>query len=281
MKLSDIIKKGNGVPTTSDLIVGGIGIDIDSGLVYSKKADGTIFHMGNGIDTIDLTSGGETAGDDSTYTITLDNGITTTFIAKGGIKGNNIEDITKASGGVNPGDDTTYTVTLTDGGTETFIAKGGITGFGITTGLVIIYPIATVPSGYLECNGSELSRATYSDLFAVVGTTYGTGDGTNTFNIPDLRGEFIRGYDNGRGVDSARTIGSWQEDAIRNIVGFASSFNITSGATGAFTQTYNSASKFALTGGSGYRLNFDASIVVPTASDNRPRNIAMMHCIKY
>ena len=60
------------------------------------------------------------------------------------------------------------------------------------------------PSGYLKCNGAAVSRTTYADLFAEIGTAFGAGDGSSTFNVPDFRGEFVRGWDDSRGVDSGR-----------------------------------------------------------------------------
>ena len=81
---------------------------------------------------------------------------------------------------------------------------------GVPSGSVFCMAVATVPSGYLECNGAAVSRTTYSALFAIIGTQYGTGNGSSTFNLPDLRGEFVRGFDNGRGVDSGRSIASGQ-----------------------------------------------------------------------
>ena len=84
---------------------------------------------------------------------------------------------------------------------------------GVPTGSVFCIAVATVPSGYLECNGAAVSRTTYSVLFAVIGTAYGTGDGSSTFNLPDLRGEFVRGFDNGRGVDNGRSVASSQSSA--------------------------------------------------------------------
>ena len=60
-------------------------------------------------------------------------------------------------------------------------------------GVIISYPKDTLPTGFLACDGSAVSRTTYAALFAVVGTTYGTGDGSNTFNVPDLRATFLRG----------------------------------------------------------------------------------------
>ena len=94
-----------------------------------------------------------------------------------------------------------------DGGFLTTDANGNLsfaTPDSVPTGCVFCRAAAIVPAGYLECNGAAVSRTTYSALFAVIGTTYGSGNGSSTFNLPDLRGEFIRGYDNGRGVDSGR-----------------------------------------------------------------------------
>jgi microcystin-dependent protein len=154
----------------------------------------------------------------------------------------------------------------------------------VTAGTVVTFATATVPNGYLECNGAELSRTTYASLFAVIGTTYGVGNGSTTFNIPDLRGEFIRGFDNGRGVDSGRTIGTSQGDAIRNITGSIDSqyawHSTNFSATGAFSSITRNGYMAGISG-TGYGVNFNASNVVPTADENRPRNIAMMYCIKY
>ena len=70
----------------------------------------------------------------------------------------------------------------------------------------------TAPAGYLKCNGQAVSRATYAALFNAIGTRYGLGDGFNTFNLPDVRGNVIRGYDDGRGIDPGRALGSEQAD---------------------------------------------------------------------
>lgn len=87
-------------------------------------------------------------------------------------------------------------------------------------GGMIWWPTNTPPTGFLERDGSAISRTTYADLFAVIGTDYGTGDGSTTFNLPDDRGEFIRGWDHGRGVDSGRAIGSTQLDQMQRIYGY-------------------------------------------------------------
>lgn len=86
---------------------------------------------------------------------------------------------------------------------------------GLPVGVPFYWLADTPPSWALELDGSAVSRATYSDLFAVIGTTYGVGDGSTTFNLPDDRANAIRGWDNGRGVDSGRVFGSEQLDQIQ------------------------------------------------------------------
>ena len=73
------------------------------------------------------------------------------------------------------------------------------------------------PIGYFICDGRAVSRTTYADLFAIISTIYGIGDGSTTFNIPDLRGRFPRGRDDGSGPDGdgSRTLGSTQTDGTR------------------------------------------------------------------
>lgn len=68
----------------------------------------------------------------------------------------------------------------------------------------------TVPDGYLYCDGSAVSRTTYSELFAAIGTIYGAGDGSTTFNVPDLRGYFLRGD----GGTNSAAMGTHQTEAI-------------------------------------------------------------------
>ncbi|MCT4628971.1 phage tail protein [Winogradskyella sp.] len=71
----------------------------------------------------------------------------------------------------------------------------------VPTGAIFSFPLETPPTGYLVCDGSAVSRTTYAGLFAVLGTTYGAGNGSTTFNLPDYRGKFLRGYDDGAGND--------------------------------------------------------------------------------
>jgi len=80
--------------------------------------------------------------------------------------------------------------------------KNKPTGFElIPTGVIVPWPVDSEPTGTLTCNSQEVDRTTYAALFAVIGTTYGVGDGSTTFNVPDYRGYFLRGMDDGEGVD--------------------------------------------------------------------------------
>ena len=144
----------------------------------------------------------------------------------------------------------------------------------VPAGSVFNFAASTAPTGYLECSGAAVSRATYAALFAVTSTTFGVGDGSTTFNLPNLRGEFVRGWDNGRGVDASRSFGSAQG-------GLVESHNHTNGA---FDQLLRIT-------GSGTADGSDNSAVEPDhlisgtiqpygGTETRPRNIAMLYCIK-
>ena len=80
-------------------------------------------------------------------------------------------------------------------------------------GALGFFAAATAPAGWLKANGAAVSRTAYAALFARIGTTHGAGDGSTTFNLPDMRGEFVRGLDDGRGVDGGRSLGSAQSSA--------------------------------------------------------------------
>lgn len=131
---------------------------------------------------------------------------------------------------------------------------------------IVIWPLDIPPAGYLECDGSDVSRVTYADLYAVVGDTYGVGDGASTFGLPDLRGVFVRGYDNGRGQDSGRVIGSYQSDDIASHTHSGTSGPSGTTSTGGGDRDSDSGTyTTAATGG----------------SETRPKNVAMLYCIKF
>lgn len=145
-------------------------------------------------------------------------------------------------------------------------------GGGLPAGAVIWHAAQTPPSGFLVCDGTAISRSSFATLFSTIGTTYGAGDGSTTFNLPDLRGEFVRGWDAGRGVDSGRSFGSAQADdfeAHSHGPSETSFFLIGSGSA-------------SLTLGSG-SLSFPTGAATAAAggSETRPRNVALLPCIKH
>ena len=148
-------------------------------------------------------------------------------------------------------------------------------GSALPVGVPVPWPSATPPTGWLKCNGAAFSSEKYPNLAKAYPTN----------KLPDLRGEFIRGWDDGRGVDAGRQLLSSQGDAIRNIEGFADggigmSFDAIRGAF------YDAGTRSARMPnnttdiGKTDDLGFDASRVVPTANENRPRNIAFNYIVR-
>lgn len=148
--------------------------------------------------------------------------------------------------------------------------------YKVPIGTIIAMSSDYIPTGYLLCNGSAVNRQTYSLLFAKIGTTYGEGDGTNTFNLPDLRGKFVRGLGG-----NSDLLGKTQGDAIRNITGEVDICHGDNNVTnGVFRD--NGRKSRGRDGNEWYSHSviFDASTVVPTANENRPLNMAMNYLIK-
>lgn len=139
-------------------------------------------------------------------------------------------------------------------------------------GQVCFFAMPTPPLGFLKCNGAAVSRSTYSALFNAIGTLYGAGNGSTTFNLPDARGEFIRGWDDGRGVDAGRGIGSWQAGQMPSHTHRVSTQAGTNGGAN-LAQTdrgvwdYSNPRTTEATGGTS------------NGSENRPRSLALMVCI--
>lgn len=144
-------------------------------------------------------------------------------------------------------------------------------------GFPLPWPQATAPDGWLKCNGAPFDKAKYPKL----AVAYPSG------NLPDLRGEFIRGWDDGRGIDTNRGMLTSQGDAIRNITAVLCDLSANSGVEGTTGAAYISwrwDSKTNVTTGSTswgqYNLTIDASRQVPTANENRPKNIAFNYIVR-
>lgn len=137
-----------------------------------------------------------------------------------------------------------------------------------TTGAIQYFAMNTAPTGWLKANGAAVSRTTYANLFSAIGIQYGAGDGSTTFNLPDLRGEFLRGWDDGRGVDSGRAFGSAQGQAIQSHAHDIPGNVVTTAGGGSFGNPAGSSPIINSTGATG-------------GPETRPRNVALLACIKY
>lgn len=210
-----------------------------SGLVYSTISN-SVFAAG--ITTVTLTS-------DST---TLDAGLSLVGYALLAATPLSVPKIPISSGGTG----------LTDGSNL------------LPAGVVATFARNSAPTGWLKANGAVVSRTTYATLFAAIGTTFNTGGEAGTdFRLPELRGEFIRGWDDARGIDSGRVFGSAQGQNIQSHF-----HTIFTGTVSGGTQSGIMVSTGATDDVSGTRSK-DVASVTPT--ETRPRNVALLACIKF
>jgi microcystin-dependent protein len=173
------------------------------------------------------------------------------------------------------------------------IATGGITDAAVTTakiadsnvtlaklvtavqqalvpaGAVQAFAMSSAPSGWLSCAGQAVSRTDFAALFAVLGTTYGVGDGSTTFNVPDLRGYFIRGWGSNIDGTTSGSFASKQADELKSHSHFYSQ------PSSSFVYSHNG-------GADALRfLNVSAQTTATGGTETRPKNIAMLYCIKF
>lgn len=173
---------------------------------------------------------------------------------------------------VTPGTNLSFWIRFAD-----FLGIGDIdVPLGTPVGTVIAYMGNIAPEGYLVCDGSTFSATQYPKLHALLGTTI----------TPDLRAEFLRGVDNGRGMDpDLRTsVNVGQMDAIQNITGTFHTSPHTIMYSGAFvtSSTITASSSFSGQANWGVRIvDFNASRVARTALETRPHNVTVLWCIKH
>lgn len=157
---------------------------------------------------------------------------------------------------------------------------------GYRIGEIVIWPLATAPAGTLICDGSAISRSTYAALFAVLGTTYGVGDNSTTFNIPDYRGEFLRGWSNASSNDPDKTSRTDRGDGTTgNNIGTKQAGEYASHThapgSGTHFRTLGSAGANSLSTGAGSNNNLPAATAASGGNETRPRNVAVNFCIAY
>lgn len=187
------------------------------------------------------------------------------------------------------------TLSTTNGVTTISAVKGdtgaqgpvGPAGGLLPAGTIIHVCMNTPPTGFLKANGDAISRTTYANLFAAIGTTFGAGDGTTTFTLPDLRGQFVRGWADNGNVDTGRTFGSAQADTMQG------HYHNFSGSTGSGNKPYGTIAGQSSMGQwnppdnstthvlTGPPQNDGTNGATRTSSETRPKNVALLACIKF
>jgi len=159
---------------------------------------------------------------------------------------------------------------------ETLVPTGSVVAFAFNA-------FAGIPDGWLECNGFAVSRSTYSNLHSKIGVSYGSGDGSTTFNLPDLRGYFIRGSGTNSDGTASGSFATKQSDDVKP------HSHPVSWAFGTCVLSVQEIQGGRSTGSATTVTDINVSTGFPSASiaiqtnlgtETRPKNIAMMYCIK-
>jgi hypothetical protein len=158
----------------------------------------------------------------------------------------------------------------------------------IPVGFIITFPVSTVPTGYLECNGQVVLKTSYPDLYTYLkdsGLACIYGDSGNYFYLPDLRGRFIRGWDHGVGRDpdaASRTDrGDFQGGDLVGTIqdeGFKSHRHSFRDVGYIYRQEVIEAADMTIYGSN---IGIITVTMIPDGTETRPKNIYVMHCIKY
>lgn len=203
-----------------------------------------------------------------------------------------------------------------DSSDSTFYGRDGsgwvplstVSGAFVPPGTILSFAGTTAPTGYLLADGSAVSRTTYSNLFAVIGESFGEGDGSTTFNLPDLRGRFLRGVDGGTGRDvnaatrtamqtggnTGNNVGSIQNDSMQSHnhqwhnwtgAGTQSQFYDSNGNAQNMTQTGITANNHLLANNAGSAFDADAYTTshfeLGNSTETRPLNAYVHFVVKY
>lgn len=155
---------------------------------------------------------------------------------------------------------------------------------GVPAGAIQAFAMNSAPNGWIAANGAAVSRTTYSRLFAAIGTTYGAGDGSTTFGVPELRGEFVRGVDNGRGINPTQAFGALALDALQthdhDLPTTSGDTEFPAPAIPDATFQVNTTPNSSVSPGQIAKTIGGVSTPARSAGETRPRSIALLYCIK-
>jgi phage-related tail fiber protein len=258
---------------TSAKVTPGLMVMVEEG---AKNGDSLWHLVTNGPITLDTTA------------LTFEMLAGRTGIAPGTYKSLTVDKYGRATAGGNPETLAGFGIkdTYTKLEIESMIAEAS----ALPVGATVAFPLDKVAPGFLELDGSVKSIAAYPDLAAFLGTAFNKGDeGAGNFRLPESRGEFLRGWDHGRGADPGRGIGSYQlgQNESHNHRYFdATTANIdpnglsADGRVNGVVQPLPSGGYLATTGGDGQQVVSATNTVNSGGSEARPRNVAVMWCIK-
>ena len=127
-------------------------------------------------------------------------------------------------------------------------------------------------AGIGKCDGTAVLRSAFPALYAAINTIYGQGNGTTTFNLPDYRGAFLRGKDDGRGLDPNRAFASYQEDEFKSHTHRI--IDTSNGGSGDMINSFDTLDDIAQSGGAYVETTSTGG------TETRPKNYAIVYCIK-
>lgn len=210
-----------------------------------------------------------------------------TGIQPGTYKSLNVDKYGRATAGSNPETLAGFGIkdTYTKPEIESLIAKAS----ALPVGSIVAFPVDTPPLGFLELDNSVKSSATYPDLSAYLAGKFNKGDeGAGNFRLPEARGEFLRGWDHGRGIDPGRAVGSWQRGTVTNFdtsaggVGIQAprASDVSADVISAFGADAVSSALYPGVAESGVPSTAAPLGTASVYGSTRPRNLAVMWCIK-
>jgi microcystin-dependent protein len=154
------------------------------------------------------------------------------------------------------------------------VLAGLLQSYLLPAGAIMPFAMNSVPTNWLACDGAAVSRATYANLFTAIGVVYGAGDGSTTFALPDLRGYFLRGSGTNADGTVGAAFGTKQADAFQ---GHIHPYSIMNAAGFTFAAGWGGQ---ILGSNTGLPVTDGANGTPRTAAETRPKNIAMLFCIK-
>lgn len=245
-----------------------------------------IVGVDSGTSTIDSNASSLTVRSDAVLTLRGDTSVTTTSTTNINATGSNATNIGNASSTTTIGGPTNISGATTISGTTTINANTTInvdnTFNLMPTATIITTVSATVPAGFLYCNGQAVNRVgTYARLFAAINTTFGAGNGLTTFNVPNFLGAFLRGASTqtvGGVTYGGAAVGTAQQDAVLNPL-YASNegyFNTTSGGATRECVSRSRITADPVDTNTGILPRFDR-----TATENRPFNYTVYYYIRF